>query len=90
MIEEEFKKLYDKDEEFRNNFGEQAFELGPLQKYQVLDAYNRNGMQAVMALLLANSADQSAIMNQLEPGQSDIDLAAGVDSSIVEHNGKKY
>lgn len=55
LIENEFKKLYEKDEEFRNNFGEQAFELGPLQKYQVLDAYNKNGMQAVMALLLANS-----------------------------------
>ena len=66
LIEDEFKKLYDGDEEFRNNFGEQAFELGPLQKYQVLDAYNTNGMQAVMALLLANSADQSGIMQQLD------------------------
>ena len=33
VIEMEFKKLYDKDDDFRTNFGEEAFELGPLQKY---------------------------------------------------------
>lgn len=30
VIEMEFKKLYDKDDDFRTNFGEEAFELGPL------------------------------------------------------------
>lgn len=33
VIEMEFKKLYEKDDEFKTNFGEEAFELGPLQKY---------------------------------------------------------
>jgi hypothetical protein len=32
------------------------FELSPLQKYQIIDAYNKNGMDAVMALL-NNSVD---------------------------------
>jgi hypothetical protein len=43
------------------SFGEEALSLGPLQKYQIIDAYNKNGMEAVMALL-TTSADQSAIM----------------------------
>ena len=30
IIEQEFKKLYEKDDDFRTNFGEEAFELGPL------------------------------------------------------------
>ena len=30
IIEQEFRKLYEKDEDFKNNFGEDAFELGPL------------------------------------------------------------
>ena len=33
VIEMEFRKLYEKDDEFKTNFGEEAFELGPLQKY---------------------------------------------------------
>ena len=44
VIEMEFKKLYDTDGDFKTNFGEEAFELGPLQKYQIIDAYNKNGM----------------------------------------------
>lgn len=61
VIEMEFKKMYDKDDEFRTNFGEEAFELGPLQKYQIIDAYNKNGMQAVLALL-TTSANESGIL----------------------------
>ena len=61
VIEMEFKKLYDKDDEFKTNFGEEAFELGPLQKYQIIDAYNKNGMQAVLALL-TTSANESGIL----------------------------
>jgi len=30
IIEEEFKKLYDSDENFRQSFGEEAFELAPI------------------------------------------------------------
>ena len=56
IIEQEFQKLYDNDENFRNSFGEEAFELGPVQKYQIIDAYNNNGMEAVLNLL-TNSAD---------------------------------
>ena len=89
MIELEFQKLYDKDEEFRNNFGEEAFELMPLQKYQIIDAYNKNGMQAVLELL-TTSADQSAIMQQMDgANQSNLELD-GEDESIIEHEGKKY
>lgn len=61
IIESEFKKLYDQDENFRSSFGEEAFELDAVQKYQIIEAYNSNGMEAVLALL-ADSADQSGIM----------------------------
>ena len=44
IIEEEFRKLFEKDEDLKNNFGEDAFDLGPLQKYQIIDAYNKNGI----------------------------------------------
>ena len=30
IIEEEFRKLYERDTDFKTNFGEEAFELGPL------------------------------------------------------------
>jgi hypothetical protein len=89
LIEQEFRKLYERDEDFKNNFGEEAFELDPLQKYQIIDAYNKNGMEAVLALLTA-SADQSGILQQMEAnGISDMDTN-GADESIIEHNGKKY
>ena len=55
LIEQEFKKLYERDDDFKNNFGEEAFELDPLQKYQIIDAYNKNGMEAVLALLAASA-----------------------------------
>ena len=58
IIETEFQKLYDNEEKFKTDFGEEMFELSPLQKYQIIDAYNKNGMVAVMALL-NNSVDQS-------------------------------
>lgn len=58
IIENEFQKLYENEEKFKNDFGEEMFELSPLQKYQIIDAYNKNGMDAVMALL-NNSVDQS-------------------------------
>ena len=61
VIHDEFRKLYDSDENFRQSFGEEALQLQPLQKYQIIEAYNKNGMEAVLALL-ANSADQSAIL----------------------------
>jgi hypothetical protein len=51
IIEQEFRKLFDNDPQFSKNFGEEAFDLEPLQKYQIIDAYNKNGMQAVLALL---------------------------------------
>ena len=89
VIELEFQKLFDKDEEFRNNFGEEAFELMPLQKYQIIDAYNKNGMQAVLELL-TTSADQSAIMQQMDgQNHSGMDMEQE-DESIIEHEGKKY
>ena len=58
IIENEFQKLYENEEKFKNDFGEEMFELSPLQKYQIIDAYNKNGMEAVMALL-NTSVDQS-------------------------------
>ena len=64
VIHDEFKKLYDQDQQFRQSFGEEALELGPLQKYQIIEAYNKNGMEAVMNLL-QHSADQSGIMGQM-------------------------
>lgn len=85
IIEQEFRKLYEKDEDFKNNFGEDAFELGPLQKYQIIDAYNKNGTEGVLALL-TTSHDQSGIMQQME-GQGDQSRA---EESMIEHNGKKY
>ena len=88
IIEREFRKLYENDEDFKTNFGEEAFELGPLQKYQIIDAYNKNGMEAVLALL-TTSADQSGIMQQME-GQGNSELDLGGEESMVEHNGKKY
>ena len=88
IIEREFRKLYENDEDFKTNFGEEAFELGPLQKYQIIDAYNKNGMEAVLALL-TTSADQSVIMQQMD-GQGNSELDLGCEESMVEHNGKKY
>ena len=76
IIETEFRKLFDKDADFRTNFGEDAFELGPMQKYQIIDAYNKNGMEAVLALL-TTSADQSGIEGATE-------------DSVIVHEGKKY
>ena len=49
-----------------------------------MDAYNKNGMEAVLTLL-ANSADQSGIMAQMEEGEG-----AEGDPDIVWHQGKKY
>jgi len=62
----------------------------PLQKYQIIDAYNKNGMQAVLELL-TTSADQSAIMQNMDNGQnhSGMDMEQE-DESIIEHDGKKY
>ena len=71
IIEEEFQKLYENDEQFRTNFGEEAFELLPVQKYQIIDAYNKNGMEAVLALL-SSSADQSALMEQMEGNNQNV------------------
>jgi hypothetical protein len=60
----------------------------PLQKYQIIDAYNKNGMQAVLELL-TTSADQSAIMQQMDPNHSGLEMEQE-DESIIEHEGKKY
>ncbi len=51
VIETEFKKLYDTDADFRNSFGEEAFDLDIMQKYSIIDAYNQGGMPAVLNLL---------------------------------------
>lgn len=89
LIEQEFRKLYERDDDFKNNFGEEAFELDPLQKYQIIDAYNKNGMEAVLALLAA-SADESGILQQMDAnGLSDMEMQ-GEGESIIEHEGKKY
>ena len=69
IIENEFQKLYENEEKFKNDFGEEMFELSPLQKYQIIDAYNKNGMDAVMALLntsVDQSQNASALMQQIE------------------------
>lgn len=58
IIENEFQKLYENEEKFKQDFGDEMFELSPLQKYQIIDAYNKNGMVAVMQLL-NQSVDQS-------------------------------
>jgi hypothetical protein len=88
LIEEEFRKLYEKDPDFKSNFGEEAFDLGPLQKYHIIDAYNKNGMEGVLALL-QTSADQSGILQHMEGnGISDMDQAG--DESVIEHEGKRY
>lgn len=65
IIETEFQKLYENEEKFKNDFGEEMFELSPLQKYQIIDAYNKDGMAAVMALLnqsVDHSQNASAMM----------------------------
>ena len=56
IIEREFEKIYESDEQFRTSFGQEAFDLNPIQKYHIIDAYNKNGMDAVLALL-TTSAD---------------------------------
>ena len=78
IIENEFQKLYDNEEKFKNDFGEEMFELSPLQKYQIIDAYTKNGMDAVMALL-NNSVDQSQNASAM--------MMQGLDAeeSVIEH-----
>ena len=97
IIEREFEKIYESDVHFKDSFGPEAFELSPIQKYQIIDAYNKDGMTAVLALL-TTSADQSAI-EQMEEGvinnmdQADGQRLEGEDwdnKSYVMHNGKKY
>ena len=39
--------------------------------------------------LLSSSADQSAIMHQME-NQANPDMDEGIDDSCIIHNGKKY
>jgi len=96
IIEEEFQKLYQNDDQFRTNFGEEAFELGPIQKYQIIDAYNKNGMEGVLNLL-SSSADQSALIEQMEGNQNlpnnaqnNVDGSGADDDGVVYHEGKKY
>lgn len=83
IIENEFQKLYENEEKFKNDFGEEMFELSPLQKYQIIDAYTKNGMDAVMALL-NNSVDQSQNASAM--------MMQGLDAeeSVIEHQGKRY
>ena len=80
--------MYDNEEKFKNDFGPEMFELSPLQKYQIIDAYNKNGMDAVMALLNTSadmSQNQSALMQGLDMhGQLD------PEESVIEHEGKRY
>ena len=89
IIENEFQKLYDNEEKFKNDFGEEMFELSPLQKYQIIDAYTKNGMDAVMALL-NNSVDQS--QNDASAMMQQMDHLGGMDAeeSVIEHQGKRY
>lgn len=87
IIEEEFKKLYASDDNFRQCFGEEAFELPPLQKYQIIDAYNQNGMEGVIELL-SNGGDNSMHQQQMSP-QNHPDMMEG-DDGCIYHDGKKY
>ena len=48
--------MVNSDDRFRDNFGDEIFQLGPIQKYQIIDAYKQNGMEAVL-VLLTESAD---------------------------------
>lgn len=90
LIEQEFKKLYERDEQFRTSFGQEAFELAPLQKYQIIDAYNQNGMEAVIALL-SQSQEESDIMKAIDgQNRSDANLDDDNDESIIQHKGVKY
>jgi hypothetical protein len=92
IIEQEFLNLYNSDEQFRQSFGEEALDLEPLQKYHIIDTYNKHGFEAVLALLI-NSADQSGILKQMDAnGQSDImgEMGGQQEESVIEHNGKKY
>lgn len=50
-----------------------------------MDAYNKNGMEAVLTLL-ANSADQSGILAQMGEGEA----AGEEEADVVWHQGKKY
>ena len=60
IIEDQFLQMVNSDERFSKNFGDEIFQLGPIQKYQIIDAYKQNGMDAVL-VLLTESADQSGL-----------------------------
>ena len=57
------------------------FELSPLQKYQIIDAYNKNGMDAVFALL--NKSVDNPVSEVLAGLNDD-------DDAYVMHEGKRY
>jgi len=81
--------MVNSDDRFRENFGDEIFQLGPIQKYQIIDAYKQNGMEAVL-VLLTESADQSGLQMDAH-GQSDmIGMENAGEESVIEHNGKKF
>ena len=67
------------------------FDLNPLQKYHIIDAYqNHGGMEAVLALL-SQSIDQSAASGFPAEGQIDMMADDANEDSVVEDkNGKRY
>lgn len=72
------------------------FDLNPLQKYHIIDAYQNNGMEAVLALL-SNSVDQSNSMAFPPGSQQSQQMEMGGEEnenpneeSFIEHEGKKY
>ena len=81
--------MVNSDDRFRENFGDEIFQLGPIQKYQIIDAYKQNGMEAVL-VLLTESADQSGLQMDAN-GQSDmLGMDNAGEESVIEHNGKKF
>jgi hypothetical protein len=57
LIEEEFNKLINKEQDLKNIFGDEVYDLDPIVKYQIMDLYNTNGMEAVIAHLTNAHAD---------------------------------
>ena len=83
VVEDEFKKLY-ADPNFSRLIGEEALELDALQKYQILEAYNKNGVEGVMLLMQGSAgAEQRSPTDGGSPGKED-------DEELLYKNGKAY
>ena len=84
VVEDEFKKLY-ADPNFSRLIGEEALELDALQKYQILEAYNKNGIEGVMMLMQGSAgAEQRSPTDGGSPGKEEDD------EELLYKNGKAY